>query len=181
MPVCPNNANFTFHIPQDSIQSTIGQYDGSQWTFEPAPSLDVQEKHQIANFVDFCNDCGNCDVFCPELGGPYKLKPRFHGSLAGWQAESGARDGFFITRGSEADEVYARIQLQEYHLVVRGDWVQFAGASFEVRFQASDPEGSLEGRSEGSVDLALYRLIDLFRLGVLERGGANYISAEAVL
>jgi putative selenate reductase len=180
VPVCPNNANFTFHIPQGTIESTLGHYDGQSWTTEAGPALEVQEKHQIANFVDFCNDCGNCDVFCPELGGPYKLKPRFHGALDAWQAESGGRDGFYVTRGSETDEVYARIGLQEYHLVVRGERVHFSGASFEVRFEASNPEGTLEGRAEAVVDLALYRLIDLFRLGVLERGGVNYVSASAV-
>ncbi|GIS37006.1 MAG: hypothetical protein Ct9H90mP9_0360 [Pseudomonadota bacterium] len=40
----------------------------------------LEKKHQIANFADFCNECGNCDIFCPEDGGPYVLKPRFFGS-----------------------------------------------------------------------------------------------------
>ena len=179
VPVCPNNANFTFHIPQGTIRSTLGHYDGEDWTMEPAAGLEVEEKHQIANFVDFCNDCGNCDVFCPELGGPYKLKPRFHGSLDAWQAESSGRDGFFVSRGVDEDQVFARIGLQEYHLVVRGDRVHFSGSSFEVRFQASDPEGTIEGRADETIDLALYRLIDLFRAGVLDRGGVNYISTGA--
>ena len=30
---------------------------------EGAP-LRIEKKHQIATFADFCNECGNCDVFC---------------------------------------------------------------------------------------------------------------------
>ena len=37
----------------------------------------VEQKAQIANLADFCNECGNCDTFCPEVGGPYIEKPRF--------------------------------------------------------------------------------------------------------
>jgi putative selenate reductase len=181
VPVCPNDANFTFHVPPADIPSSVAHYDGTSWTVTVTEPLRIEEKHQIGNFVDFCNDCGNCDVFCPELGGPYKLKPRFHGSLAVWQSEAGICDGFYVRRSQEGDEVFGRIDLQEYQLVVRGDRVQFSGAGFEVRFDRDDPEGTLEGRGDAPVDLALYRLIDLLRLGVLERGGVNYVSTLSLL
>ena len=58
--------------------------DGWAWR-ERGRSLALEEKHQIANFADFCNECGNCDVFCPEDGGPYVVKPRFFGSEADWR------------------------------------------------------------------------------------------------
>ena len=55
-----------------------------------------RERHQIAVFQDFCNDCGNCDTFCPEEGGPYLEKPRFFGTLDGWHRWRD-RDGFFAS------------------------------------------------------------------------------------
>ena len=54
----------------------------------------MKKAHQLANFADFCNECGNCDVFCPEDGGPYIEKPRFFGSLEAWRRLT-TRDGFF--------------------------------------------------------------------------------------
>ena len=53
--------------------------------------------HQIANWADACNDCGNCDVFCPEDGGPYIEKPRLFSSLASFLADA-PRPGFFVRR-----------------------------------------------------------------------------------
>jgi hypothetical protein len=50
---------------------------------------------QFANYADACNDCGNCDVFCPEDGGPYVEKPRFFGSLETYRKYAGA-NGFYI-------------------------------------------------------------------------------------
>jgi putative selenate reductase len=61
---------------------------------EAAPKYVVKRKRQFANYADFCNDCGNCDVFCPEEGGPYKVKPRFFGARATFDADP--HDGFFV-------------------------------------------------------------------------------------
>ena len=36
----------------------------------PGGVLRVVKAHQLANYADACNECGNCDVFCPEDGGP---------------------------------------------------------------------------------------------------------------
>src|ERR1051325_732297 len=38
------------------------------------------KKHQIVCFADVCNDCGNCEVFCPDVGAPQRVKPRIDGS-----------------------------------------------------------------------------------------------------
>ncbi|MFI5280210.1 MAG: glutamate synthase [Gemmatimonadales bacterium] len=76
--VCPNDANFAIALPKG-------------------------EPRQFINFADFCNDCGNCDVFCPEDGGPYVLKPRVFVDRARWAADA-PRDAILI----EADAVTGR-------------------------------------------------------------------------
>jgi len=47
------------------------------------------------HFADFCNDCGNCDVFCLEDGGPYLLKPRLFVDRERWLADA-PRDAVLI-------------------------------------------------------------------------------------
>jgi putative selenate reductase len=84
---------------------------------QPAGVFEVNKQHQIANFQDFCNECGNCDTFCPEDGGPYIEKPRFFGSLDTFAARKD-RDGFFCLRQDGLDAVWARIRGREYHLEV---------------------------------------------------------------
>jgi putative selenate reductase len=59
----------------------------------------VTDAHQLANYADFCNECGNCDVFCPEDGGPYVLKPRlFRERGRDGSASDPRRDGVVVRR-----------------------------------------------------------------------------------
>lgn len=75
--VCPNFANVSFEsekmmvpIYEISIDSKIKSkiYD----------YLNVEQVHQILNIGDFCNECGNCNTFCPTNGAPYIIKPKFY-------------------------------------------------------------------------------------------------------
>ncbi len=84
IPVCPNDANFSV-----SVLST--------------PELPLKMKRQILNFADFCNDCGNCDVFCLEDGGPYILKPRLFVNRKRWEQDA-PRDAVLV----EADAISGR-------------------------------------------------------------------------
>ena len=63
------------------------------------PEVPVAEKPQIANYADWCNDCGNCDVFCPEDGRPYVLKPRVFVDAARW-SEDAPRDAILVEAGA---------------------------------------------------------------------------------
>ena len=78
--VCPNDALFTFKLPKGPIAEDT--------------ALEITRHHQIGVYADVCNECGNCDVVCPETGAPYRVKVRFFGSLAAWS--EAARDGFFV-------------------------------------------------------------------------------------
>ena len=45
--------------------------------FMRIPSLEMGTKsHQMATYADFCNECGNCERWCPEEGSPHKVKLR---------------------------------------------------------------------------------------------------------
>ena len=57
--------------------------------------------HQLANYADACNECGNCDIFCPEDGGPQVEKPRFFGSRETYEADGGANK-FYIDWAARA-------------------------------------------------------------------------------
>jgi putative selenate reductase len=94
--VCPNDANFAVEIGEGTFDAPELVVRGGHVVEEAAPALVVKRKRQFANYADFCNDCGNCDVFCPEEGGPYKVKPRFFGARATFDADT--QDGFLVER-----------------------------------------------------------------------------------
>jgi putative selenate reductase len=169
IPVCPNDANFRLDLPAQERTVLLLRHQDGKWLAREGPPLRLRQKHQIANFADFCNQCGNCDVFCPEEGGPYATKPRFFGSLDSFRASSG-RDGFYLEPGG----VRARFAGREFRLQQEDGLFLYAGPGFEVRFSPQDPAGTISGRAEGEVDLTWFHIMDLLRGAVLR--GANYVS-----
>ena len=178
IPVCPNDANFMLSIPPDQVPVKALTFEDGSWSVEESGKLVLEKKHQIANFADFCNECGNCDIFCPEDGGPYVLKPRFFGSRESFR-EFSNHDGFFIERNNGGDTVLARFSQDEYESTLMNGEVQFSGPGFNIRFSADDPEKTVSGEAETSVDLTRYEIMEKIRWGILESGHVNYASVIA--
>jgi len=87
IPVCPNTA--VFHVTVDGVT-------------------------HVAIVADACNDCGNCEVFCPDHGSPSHVKPRFHMSRASYDAEA-PRDGVLVERHGRGWIAHARLEGDELH------------------------------------------------------------------
>lgn len=58
--VCPNRANVALDVRE------TGLFDNP---------------YQVVHLDAYCNECGNCETFCPHLGGPYKKKFTLFSSL----------------------------------------------------------------------------------------------------
>jgi putative selenate reductase len=164
IPVCPNDANFTYVLPKADIPIVkLRPLADGRWATESNGTLRVDKKHQLANFADFCNECGNCDVFCPEDGGPYLAKPRFFGSLERW-AEAKKLDGFFVDPGTKS--IHGRFAGKEFHLRGDGANVVYAGEGFELSLDEAAPEASARGKAEGEVDLTYFHILRWLRDGI---------------
>ncbi|MFP5221735.1 MAG: hypothetical protein ACLGSA_05545 [Acidobacteriota bacterium] len=87
--VCPNRANIAVRR-QDSwplyypVQRAVRR--GETVAVETLGSVPVAQRVQVVNLADFCNECGNCAVFCPTSGAPYRHKPRLHLSRESFEA-----------------------------------------------------------------------------------------------
>jgi putative selenate reductase len=116
IPVCPNDANFVYYVQaaHGFSQEAYVADDGKVLQRTGLPFV-VERKEQIGNYADFCNDCGNCDVFCPEDGGPYVEKPRFFGSLETYRSYA-KHGGFYIEASSDLVRSWARIDGRDYRL-----------------------------------------------------------------
>lgn len=171
VPVCPNDANFTYVLPRGEVPVVKLRLDGGAWTSRTEGSLRFDKKHQLANFADFCNECGNCDVFCPEDGGPYIVKPRFFGTRGFW-AQSKERDGFFI----EGAAVHGRFSGREYALALRDGEAEYSGPGFSVTYRPEDPAGTARGTAEGEVDLTYALIMDLLRKALMAPDAVSYVN-----
>ena len=126
---------------------------------------------QVANFADFCNDCGNCDVFCPEEGRPYAAKPRFFGSETAWRAETG-RDGLY----AERHRILGRFDGREYSLEHADGRVLFSGPGYSLAFDPAHPEETVTGDGPAQIDLTWYHLLDALHRGVFSGESVNYVN-----
>ena len=117
IPVCPNDANFYYEL--QPLEVAYVNYRIGPHGIEEIPGgiLKIESSHQIANYADFCNECGNCDVFCPEHGGPYIKKPRFFGSRESWEQFSG-HNGFWVEKREPATVLHGRLDDKIYALRV---------------------------------------------------------------
>ncbi len=137
VPVCPNDANFVYEAPAVNVEYENFALSADGVQAVPGGVFQVAKTHQIANYADACNDCGNCDVFCPEDGGPQNQKPRFFGSLETYWRYAGA-NGFFVDWA--AGVIHGTIGGESLTLTLDGAadraWLENAAARVEIR--ASD-------------------------------------------
>ena len=134
---CPNDAIFAYEV-------TPVQLDG----------LVVLEEHQLAVFEGACNDCSNCEVYCPEHGAPFVEKERVF--LSAEAFDRSAADGFVRLE----DGLHARMNGHEYRLevAVSGDraWLGWNGSRVEVSWPELDlPDSGLGGGPDAA---GLWRL-----------------------
>jgi putative selenate reductase len=177
IPVCPNDANFVLAIPKGRLAMERLVANSEGWSAESTGILAHDKPWQIGVFADACNDCGNCDVFCPEDGAPYLSKPLFFGSVAAW-AQTPARDGFAFETEGEALRIHGRLNGRAVSVERNDGRLRYRGEGFDLYLDPADPAGTAEGLSDGPVDLTPLRIMELLRIAVTAPDAVNFISAS---
>lgn len=132
--VCPNGAMFAVASPaRRAVTCELVVRDGAVERHEAA--FETKNESQWIVDAGFCNACGNCDTFCPERGGPFRVKPRIYRTRAGYAAAS-PEDGVLIE--AMGNRVSARFDGVEHYLERRdATWV-FGNHAIEAQL---DDEG----------------------------------------
>ena len=175
IPVCPNDANFALHIPSGETEILEIEKHSEKWQIKDRKILKLKKKYQIGNFADFCNECGNCDIFCPEDGGPFVLKPRFFGNLESFKNFS-SHDGFFVEKDNNVEKVYARFDGHEYLLSIKGESIIYTGPDFNIRFSKDDPLSTISGEAKSSVSFENYEIMQMMKTALTDTSNINYSS-----
>jgi putative selenate reductase len=172
VPVCPNDANFTYALAAGEHPAHTVHAEADGVAVAAAVPVRITETHQLANFADFCNECGNCDVFCPEDGGPYVLKPRFFGSEAEMNRHPG-HDGIVVSGPRLA---VARFRGVRYSLA--GD--VFSDGTTTVRLDPAGGPPEVLACPPGAAPLSTGAgvVMGLLAAACLDRAGMNPVRAE---
>jgi putative selenate reductase len=93
--VCPNFANFSYEIEpvRYNLQKAV-QIEKGKFEIVSDKVFEVNQKYQILNIANFCNECGNCNTFCPTNSAPYKEKPKIYLTLADFK---NAVEGYYLS------------------------------------------------------------------------------------
>ncbi len=177
IPICPNDANFSFSIPMgDTPVERLTPKDGG-WSAEVVGSLTIAKPRQFGTFADACNECGHCDLLCPEDGGPYKTKPLFFGSLEAFEAAP-HRDGFFVEPGDGGAVMHGRFAGDVVRIERIAGRMRYSGRGFDLTLDPDNVAGSVSGAADGPVDLTRLRIMLPILGAVAGRGAVNYVSVS---
>jgi putative selenate reductase len=183
VPVCPNDANFSIETPPEEVAyedvvvdaaGAVARVAGGLWT--------VKQAQQWANYADACNECGNCDVFCPEDGGPYVMKARYFGSRASFDASPGL-DGLWLERIAEGLRVHARVGGRPARLELRGGRASVEDEIVRAHHDAAsgallDAELVAGARGPHKLSGALFLTLRMLVRGALDPTRINSVSAS---
>jgi putative selenate reductase len=94
--VCPNFANYSYEVSpvRYNLQRVINLENGTI-EIQDDKVFRVSQKYQILNIGNFCNECGNCNSFCPASGAPYKKKPKIFLTISSFNE---AGEGYFLAK-----------------------------------------------------------------------------------
>jgi putative selenate reductase len=188
IPVCPNASNFTYPTPivDFEYRDVIVARDGSTRPANESHRFTIEKDRQIANYADFCNECGNCDTFCPEYGGPFIQKPSFY-SREDTYIAAAPRDGFLVWQDDSSATIRGRIKQLEYRL--RFDRAQhayhFTDGTVTLTISADDhaPVSAQHERANGDehiVSLGVYHTMRHLLSGILDRATVHQVNASLV-
>ncbi len=122
--VCPNFANVSFTSTPEKIPIYQIEKRGQETVTFLNSYFEVNQKPQIFNIGDFCNECGNCNTFCPTSGAPYLTKPKFYLTQKSFDAE----DNCYYINGNQIiyknGEVKHFLKIESEKLIYTSDEVE---------------------------------------------------------
>lgn len=159
IPACPNDAMFAYTVTPVDVETERIRCDrDGRVQREAGVGFTMREEHQLAVLEGACNECSNCEVYCPEVGAPFRLKERIFLSAADFRTQV-TLDGFC----REGNTLFARLDGSELRLEF-DDGQQRAtlvGNSFAIALRwdpLSVEGGSVTGEAMALDTAVLWRL-----------------------
>ncbi|MCX6551986.1 MAG: hypothetical protein NTY02_13480, partial [Acidobacteria bacterium] len=182
VPACPNDAVFEVDAEPFLGDLPVIEVTDAEWREVDRRLYRAMKPTQIVIFADACNECGNCDVFCPEDGGPYLEKPRLFGSEDSWRLAA-PLSGYLLVRDGQGFAIRGRLDGGEFALSRPADSdvaVMMSGAArLEIDWHTHEIRSArLRGSANPArVDLAHYMTLRLLMDALLRPGRIHFINA----
>lgn len=156
--VCPNLSNISFPTNESKIPIHRISALNNGMTSVVSDSLNISQSIQIINIADFCNECGNCNTFCPTSGAPYKIKPRFHVSEKSYSDDD---CGYFISENKIEYKSNGQIE----KLLFKEDIIIYDSSLVEVQFSKENFSViQIINKAESDCDIVLENAAQMYFL-----------------
>jgi len=104
--VCPNVAIHSYEIkPFSRLLQKLVRENGEWVVIKDDQPFEIKQQRQIIHIADWCNNCGNCNTFCPSADAPYKMKPHLFISKEAFDIE---QEGFWFEQSNGKNILYRR-------------------------------------------------------------------------
>ncbi|MCD4696584.1 MAG: DUF559 domain-containing protein, partial [Bacteroidales bacterium] len=96
--VCPNLALYQYSVEPVKLDlQKIESIDSKSMIINDHP-FEIKQAPQILHIADWCNECGNCNTFCPTADAPYKVKPHLYLSKEAFDSDD---DCYFYEQSTQ--------------------------------------------------------------------------------
>ena len=129
--VCPNRANYSYEVKPFQLQLQKATNDNGKIKIEDDGIFKIEQKYQVLNIDNFCNECGNCETFCPTAGKPYKDKPKVY--LDRKSFDRGEK-GYFL----DTDVLFYKLDKEIYTLQKDSNFYNFQSEKFFAKLDKND-------------------------------------------
>lgn len=136
--VCPNRANYTYHISPERLKLPVLSCRNGALAVTGETTFQVGQSRQIVHLHDLCNDCGNCATFCVHQGHPYREKPRLFLKAIDFERESD--NAFHIEKHKGGWTIRRREKGRESALIMSNDTGAITFESDLLRAVLSGPD-----------------------------------------
>ncbi len=90
--------------------------------------FEISQKYQIIHIADWCNQCANCETFCPSSGAPYKDKSHLYLNKVAFSVD---KDSYFY---DEANQILlAKENGFDFSLTDKGDFYFYQTDNFVAK------------------------------------------------
>jgi len=149
---CPNRANVAIRF--DPVCMTVPAW--KNMTMKNV-ELSIRQTIQILHLDRFCNECGNCETFCPHTGGPYERKLTLFSDGESFEA---SQNSGFAALGEQdgAARFLCRANGSSFSLEINSDEISFSLQSSDdrspfLRFSVKDRKNPKLLSKNGAVTL----------------------------
>lgn len=156
--VCPNRANYSYMAETADYMVQRAVFKKGKYKIENESVFKIEQKPQVINIGDFCNECGNCTAFCPTSGEPYRDKPKFY---LNWESFKPEKDGYCFSNGAlyfKNANILSKIEERE-------DALHFSQGPMHARLKKNSLEVfAVEPKGEKPTE---YSFLDALKMAIL--------------